>query len=190
MFLEFNNKHELENWLSSKKIDTSKWGTGDSKTISNLWTEIIDKETKIQDNPPLRVVSGVVMVIIKKKDKILIEYEQEFKDGRKRKRDNPPLDKIKFKESYFDAAVRCLQEELGINSENINILRHTHKKEQKISESPSYPELNTKYYFHIVEAKVKGLPKEDFQTFESGKSDTIKIHYWTWKNNKHRGSLK
>lgn len=173
---------QLKHWLVSKGIDTSYWGQGSTKTLESLWNEIVGAETGLQDDPPLRIID-VVQVIIRHGDEMLIEAEQEFADKRRRRRSHPPSEKMKRGECHLEAAARCLQEELGLELEDFEILPDTYHQRQDELESPSYPGLHTCYVFHVVEAKVKGLPTTDFWTNESAQNpnDPIKRHYWTWQ---------
>jgi len=176
------NINELTQLLSAKNIDTSKWGTGTTKTTNDLWNEIRNGESIIQDEPLLRIVD-VINVIIRNGESVLIETSQELDDGRTRSRNIVPAEKKKTGESYIEAARRCLREELQVKDRNIEILESTYRQEQKIKESISYPGLSTLFRYHIVEAKVNGLPNTDFWTFESADNelDPISRHHWIWK---------
>lgn len=178
---------QLKAWLASKKVDISQWGRGTAKSLESLWDEVRYGEVYLQDNPPLRVIN-VVQVIIRKKDKILIESEQEFDDERRRSRNHPPSEKMRRGENYVEAASRCLQEELGLKRQDFEILSSTYQQKQKELESPSYPNLHTCYIFHIVEARVSNLPETNFWTDESAQNqqDPIRRHYWTWQANSHQ----
>jgi ADP-ribose pyrophosphatase YjhB (NUDIX family) len=173
---------QLKTWLAARDIDASQWGRGAAKTIEGLWEEIANGEISIHDDPPLRVVP-VACVIIRKGDDILIELEQEFGDKRVRRRNQPPSEKMKEDEHYTDAAVRCLQEELGLRPSHFEIIPSTYHQVEKEQDSPSYPGLHTRYTFHIVEAKVKGLPDRDFWTDESAENenDMVRRHHWVWR---------
>ena len=90
---------------------------------------------------------------------------------------------MKHGECHLEAAARCLQEELGLEPQDFEILPDTYRQRQDELESPSYPGLHTCYVFHVVEAKVKGLPTTNFWTDETiqNPTDPIKRHYWTWQ---------
>jgi hypothetical protein len=115
--VKIRNLDQLKAWLAARDIDASHWGRGAAKTIEDLWQEILNGETLLQDVPPLRIIP-VARIIIRKGNKILIEVEQEFEDNRVRSRNFPPSEKLKRDETYIDAAKRCLKEELGIDSKN------------------------------------------------------------------------
>jgi hypothetical protein len=182
MLMEFQDVRQLESWLAAKQIDTSQWGGVGTKSLANLWTEYIEGEISFQDDPPTRIVQ-VVQVIIRRGNRILLEVEQEFGNNQRRVRKQPPSEKLKRGESYVEAAQRCLEEELGLRSNEMAFLgAGGYQQVQVVNESPSYPGLTTRYTFHAVEAIVKGLPDCDFwldnRSFNSG--DPIRRHRWAW----------
>ena len=180
--MKFKSPTVLANWLVAKGVDLSQWGQASAKSVEDLWHEIINHDMVIDEDPLLRVVE-VVTVIIRDGERVLIETAQQFKDGRRRSRNRPPSDKIKLGENYREAAIRCLDEELGIVSEQVQIMTNTHHVTQMVRQGVSYPGLPTQYYLHRVEAKVSHLPKHDFRTTEStrsGRTDPVKYHYWSW----------
>lgn len=58
-------------------IDTSLWGEGNAKTIGHLWDELREGEARLQDDPPLRLVDAV-QIIIRRGKQILVEARQEL----------------------------------------------------------------------------------------------------------------
>lgn len=183
MLIEFENVRQLESWLASKQIDSSKWGSKGSKSLANLWDEYVHSEVSFQDEPPLRMVR-VVQVIIRRGNRILLEVEQEFNNHQRRSRRQPPSEKLKADETYAEAAQRCLEEELGLGSSEMAFIGPGgYRQVQMIIDSPSYPGLTTRYTFHSVEAIVKGLPDDDFwldnRSFAGG--DPIRRHHWAWQ---------
>ncbi|HEX6383033.1 MAG TPA: NUDIX domain-containing protein [Anaerolineae bacterium] len=172
----------LEKWLAQRGIDTSGWGTGGTKSVINLWNELQEGDVALQDTPPLRVVH-VVQVIIRRQNSILIEAMQEFGDGSRRYRNQPPSEKVKTGEDYLDAALRCLREELGVDERDVVFNLSSYKQVQVQADSPSYPGLPTQYTFHLIEAAVKGLPEANFwhDNATYGEGDPVKRHYWVWQ---------
>ncbi len=172
----------LKEWLVSQDIDISRWGVGPTKTVENLWDEIVNGETYLQDNPPLRIIQ-VVQVIIRDGNRILLEAEQELDNQQRRSRNFPPSEKMKPGETYTGTATRCLQEELGAAPHDITIVQSTHRQRKIVRDSPSYPGLDTQYIFHAVEAKVKGLPNTDFWTANAAHAfgDPVKWQHWVWQ---------
>ncbi len=183
MLIDFENAHQLQSWLAAKQIDVSKWDEVGAKSLSNLWDEYRHGEVTFQDDPPLRIVQ-VVQVIIRRGNRILLEVEQEFNNHHRRSRKQPPSEKLKAGETYVEAARRCLEEELGLRANEMAFIGPGgYKQIQVIVESPSYPGLTTRYTFHTVEAIVKGLPDNDFWLENRGFSggDPIRRHRWAWQ---------
>lgn len=178
---DFSTIAELKTWLRRHEIDYDAWGSDATKTVAHLWEEIVAGETRLAEDPPQRLVE-VVRVLIRREDQILIEVGQDFANGQRRQRNSPPSEKMRPHETYAGAARRCLQEELGVRSEQARILADTHR--EKVWERPSlsYPGLNTRYIIHAVEAEVEDLPEGPFCTREgaSGPGDPVHRHHWEW----------
>lgn len=178
---EFERIEELVDWLEAHGIDTSSWGAGGTKTVENLWDEYVNGEITFKNDPPTRIVQ-VVQVFIRRGNRILLEVEQEFENAQRRSRNQPPSEKMKAGESYVTAAVRCLDEELGLGRNEIAFVGSGYEKVEAVTESPSYPGLRTRYTFHSIEAVAKGLPDDDFwrENVTSEDGDPIKRHLWAW----------
>jgi hypothetical protein len=183
MLIEFENIDQLQSWLLSKQVDLSTWGAVGSKSLANLWDEYEQGEVTFQDEPPLRIVQ-VVQVIIRRGNRILMEVEQEFSNHQRRSRQQPPSEKLKAGETYIEAAQRCLEEELGVSSGEMAFIgAGGYRQVQMIIDSPSYPGLATRYTFHSIEAIAKGLPDDDFwlDNRSFGNGDPIRRHHWAWQ---------
>lgn len=179
--ITFKNQRQMIDWLAVNKIEYSKWGQGQSKSLENLWHEYVSGESCFEDDPPKRIVA-VVRIIISRGEKILVEAEQEFMDGRRRVRNRPPSDKIKPGEDVHEAALRCLDEELGLIPKQITIEHGLYKKKVTTVDSPSYPGLLCRYTVHLLKAAVTGLPDEPFwhENTAAAEGDPIKRHLWQW----------
>ena len=125
----------LKSLLKSRRVDTSRWGKGNAKTVESLYAELASGEVELRDTPFRRVLTGVVQLIIRQGDNVLIEAEQVFYDGRRRARNIPPAEKMLPGETYLDATRRCLFEELQIDPPRVrppvgcritHMLRHAH----------------------------------------------------------------
>ncbi len=180
--MNFTSIQDLRAWLADKKIDTTLWchleGT---KTILHLWEEIVAGETCLQDEPPLRIVDAVE-IIIRQGDRVLYEVAQEMEGGGTRPRQYPPSEKMKRGETAQQAALRGLYEELGVDAAAITLIANSYHQRQRQLPSISYPGLNTLYQLHTLEAQVIGLPSNDFTTHEAaGNShDPVTRHHWAW----------
>ncbi|WP_089936529.1 NUDIX hydrolase [Candidatus Entotheonella palauensis] len=182
-FAWIGSPDELHHLLVAGGVDTSCWGHGNTKSVDDLWTEIVAGESRIRPRPIQRVVLGAVNVLIRRGERVLIETRQVFADGMTRQRHIPPAEKMQPGERPVDTAIRCLHEELGVAQHDIEIVTRTHPPRREVRSSPSYPGLATEYTFYTVEARVKGLPDDDFSTHEhdtDGRAWIIR-HDWTWQ---------
>ncbi|MCA9917455.1 MAG: NUDIX domain-containing protein [Anaerolineales bacterium] len=163
-------------------IPYDSWGKNSSKSLHNLWQELEAGEVQLKEPPPLRVVE-VVQIIIPRGDQILVEAEQEFVNGQRRFRNQPPSEKVKPEETIEEAAYRCLLEELGILPADIILNLASHQEHQTRTNSISYPGLPSQYNFHVLEAAVSGLPEGAFwRDNQTGDSvDPVRRHRWVWQ---------
>lgn len=178
----FASAQALVAWLVAQGIDISQWGRGDAKAVAHLWHELRHGDTRIQAAPPLRLVD-VAQILIRRGDAVLVESIQEFGDGQRRFRSQPPAEKMRRRETYLDAARRCLQEELGIAPQQATFDAATYRQIEVTGDSPSYPGLPTRYTFHRMEAAVSGLPESDFwrENVSEHDGDPVVRHFWSWR---------
>lgn len=177
--LEFTTITELAEWLTAAGIDTTGWGQGAAKQLADLWNEYKSGETRFADEPAVREVT-VVEVVIKRDEYILVETEQVFRDGRRRIRLRPPSEKVKGNEAPRAAVLRCLREELAIESQEASLGEKGAVTEQTFL-SPSYPGLPTRYIFHTFDAFIDKLPDADFYTINNAADDPVRRHHWGWR---------
>ncbi len=185
----FPTTQHLSDWLSEHGIDLSLWGHGRAKPVEALWHEIHNGETLLQEEPqlqaPLRIIQAVEVIVHHAEgDKALtlIEEEQELFDGRIRKRNRSPSEKMKPGETYQEAALRCLVEELQARPEQIQLVPSSYHRHVTRRDSQSFPGLSTRYEIHSIEAGVAGLPEGDFWTDEKprGELEMVRRHHWIW----------
>ncbi|CAN8265039.1 unnamed protein product [Cochlearia groenlandica] len=203
----FANPQSLSDWLESRLPSDSfaAWGVKPgTKNVHNLWLELSDGETSLADStPPVRTVNVVIVRVIGKDGKILVESHQELSDGSIRERFRPLSEKMKPDETPDEAVFRAIKEELGSifdgedgDGHRIKILPGSYRRKMEERNSVSYPGLPARYALHTVEATVQGLPEEDFCTEEkeydgdstedsessraAGKAVTVRRHHWKW----------
>jgi ADP-ribose pyrophosphatase YjhB (NUDIX family) len=154
---------------------------GGAKTVENLWAELVEGESQLLDDPLQRQVR-IVNVMIRDRQRLLVEGKQEFGANQFRYRGQPPAEKLKPGESPVEAAIRCLQEEMEVTPNRVQVLAWTKEPEQILLDSPSYPGLTTSYMRYEVEARVEGLPRRPFITTETARDDgdPVKNHQWLW----------
>jgi hypothetical protein len=176
--------NNLQKQLESANIDTSKWGTGQAKTLTHLQKEIESGETILvtgETGELLRqVVVGGADVYYESPDGKkyrLKEDRQVFKDGRERRRDlgQAVSEKMKPDENPTDAMIRGIREELGISGEIK--LTETGTDEQTLT-SPSYPGLLSKYVRHKFQAT---LDDEQFNPEGYVENQSDKSTYFVWE---------
>lgn len=177
------------------------WGVKPgTKNVHNLWLELSQGETSLADSePPVRTVQVVLVRVIGKDGKILVESHQELSDGEVRERGRPLSEKMKPNEDPESAAVRGIKEELGsvIDAETevcdiVTIDPNSYEMRVEERNSGSYPGLPGCYVLHTLNATVEGLPEGDFCTYEvdeygdcedkkvAHQAVSVKKHYWKW----------
>lgn len=171
----------LEAWLQRQQVSVEEWGRGSSKSIAALWAELLSGESQLEEDPPRRIVS-VVQMIIRRNELVLVEAGQELEGGRQRPRWQLPSEKMHPEEKPEQAALRGLQEELGVAAEDVAIAPGSLESWEWERDSISYPGLRTCYRFYRVEATVAGLPQAPFSTLEvaPGEGELVQRHFWEW----------
>lgn len=145
-----NSVNDLMNYLTKFNVDFSSWGTGKSKTINELFDEIVNKDCRLEEHSEylIRLIEFVGVKIYYRKGEdvwFLKEDRQEFNDGRVRRRNLPSsvAEKMISGESPIVAAIRGIKEELGVE---ISSSQLTKKRDINYNgSSMSYPGLRTKY---------------------------------------------
>lgn len=171
---------DLTNWLRKHGMPVEDYRKDQAKTVEQLYSEILSGEARLEENPPLRILN-LVGIILEQNDKILYEQGQQFKDGRYRVRDILPGEKLKPDEQPLSAATRWLIEEMAEFSKSIELDESSCHTSKKLQESPSYPGLTTRYILHYFNASSIDLPCGPFSTIERDSSDIVCKHFWIWK---------
>lgn len=177
--IKFESINQLRKWLDKNEVSLGLWGQSETKSIESLWREICAGESQIQDNPPLRNIK-VVNIIIRRGDRVLIERKQQLVQNQVRYRGLPPAEKIRADESYIDAVIRGLNEELQIDPHDLKVLTSSVEPQISVHESQSYPGLATQYVVYEVEVEINNLPDQDFWTQETSINDPVVKHQWGW----------
>lgn len=188
---QIDGVEDLEFWLNQQGIDTASWGCGSTKSVADLWTELKNGEITLQCDPPLREV-GVVQIIIRRDDLVLLEVEQEFETGKRRSRNIFPSEKLRNQEDYLSAAKRGLKEEIDLDPQQVDFVEPSYKIRHQVSNSPSYPNLATRYTIHSIEAAVTELPLADFwrKNHAHAEGDPVKKHLWGWRLEQEASKLR
>ena len=180
MKIEIKSINHLEQVLAEHGIETATWGLGESRTLFELYCEIVSGETELflDDDGKLYRTLHVVGIVVTCQGRRLKEDRQEFVDGRKRHRNLSVscAEKIIKGETPKQAAVRCLKEELGINVHETEVIAKVNHSNTEISSS--YPGLNSVYYRNPFEYEMKPefFKEEGYQEFQENKTT-----YFIWE---------
>ncbi|MCE7986186.1 MAG: hypothetical protein DYG89_33840 [Caldilinea sp. CFX5] len=181
--LTFATPQALAAWLHAQQIDTTTWGQGAAKTVTDLWREIQQAESTLYPEAPWRRVQ-VVELLITADGRQLMEAEQLLTSGQVRRRNQPPSEKMLPGEDPFATARRCLAEELTITDEGrIHFPPQQVRERQLLVESASYPGLVTQFTFYQVTVHVQALPDTPFTTTNAAHlhGDPVVAHHWRWQ---------
>ncbi|GAA0154751.1 hypothetical protein LIER_12642 [Lithospermum erythrorhizon] len=203
--LQFGSPQSLSEWLKPRLNSEcfASWGVKPgTKNVDNLWLELSEGETILDDSiPPVRTVEVVVVKVVRSDFKVLIESHQELSDGVVRARGRPLSEKMKPGESVEGAVYRAVKEELGSvvgrfdeggSDGVVKIVKDSYFRKVEERVSLSYPGLPACYVLHTVDVTVEGLPEGEFCTDEGdeygevgreGVADravSCKKHYWKW----------
>lgn len=203
---------QLKAFLEEQQIKTELWGTGTYKSIGDLLSELRDRASTLQFETPkasvynatappapvLRRVVEPVFIRLRWRTKVLVQEAQRFPDGRFRLRKMLLAEKKEPRDAggLFSTVLRCLNEELGIDCEQLEedgVLDFRADKyhfEIEQLESPSYPGLQSAYHSHHVEVEILdkglevfrgcGLPEcSDFTSQEISDLGAT-THFWRW----------
>lgn len=178
-------KSELQELLLQNKIPLAEWGTGEAKTIADLYSEIRHGESiLITENDKLVREVGIVKIDIFYKDTTglykLAEDYQEFYDGRRRtiQHECPVGEKMKPNETPIQAFTRALKEELAITQP---IQGRAVKARTTTKISRSYPGLISRYREHRFTVTI---PKKYYNADGYMEIDGDRKTYFSWRKSK------
>lgn len=184
---------DLASFLLSAGIDVASYGTGQYKSVFELYQEIVNNETRLMltEQGVVRCVAVAVAKISNciDKNKILYEAKQEWPSiSRVRCRNILPAGKMTYGDSYEDSIVRELREELGsalAPNSNIEVDLSSIVITKTCEISRSYPGLTTEYTTYTGQVTVTDLPSGNFVTEEETGSNGTLIASWEWRDCAH-----
>jgi len=176
------NLNGLKKALDGCGVNVELWGKGKAKTVSNLLEEIRKKESQLViDEKGISRVVGIAKMIICDPNRpergSLIELSQRLPDGRIRKRNQQPSEKIKGKESPEEAVVRGIKEELHIGRGGYRLFSIPPKVES--IPSPSYPGLPCYYTVHRFKVVLRANSPALEESFTITEKDGT-FHLFGW----------
>jgi len=175
-------------------VPTSKYGTGQAKTLEGLLEEVQKGESTLtaiqgqhkQGWSATRLVHVLNLYLVNQDGMVLTEVAQQLPDGRRRERYLPVSEKLLPAEDWAAAVPRAVAEELGSVLDGVDgwqdqLQIDTSSYHQVVETSPSrsYPSLQTQYVFHRVRGNLPCLPGGPFQTEEERPNGRL-ISFWEW----------
>lgn len=175
---------KLRDYLLSSEIPVDTWGSGTSKTIQHLIDELQSGESTLGKNENgeiIRTINGVGLNVYFEDGNnklVLIEEEQIFNDGRKRRRKLKSSigEKMKTGEDPVDAAKRSMLEELGMS--NFKLPTTYIVEDREPVNSDSFPGLITKNTVYVFDCYVAD---EEFNPSGYIEEQTDKTTYFVWR---------
>jgi hypothetical protein len=156
MEIKIDSLSNLDTILNEYGIETKRWGLGRTKTLADLYKEIIAGETVLDltDGKIVRHLH-VVGITVTCGNFLLKEDRQVFTNGRVRNRELTVscAEKMINGETPKESAIRCLKEELGIDVNERDLVAKVHFETE--DDSHSYPGLKSIYYRNPFDYEMK-----------------------------------
>eukprot|EP00439_Symbiodinium_sp_Y106_P000557 s3837_g1.t1 len=195
----------LKEYLESCGVNTSKFGTGGTKTMSWLFQELLEGSCYLArpsdtsaGRPKIMRVVEPIFIHLRFRSRVLVQERQQFPDGRSRVRNMLLAEKKEPRDSggLLAAIHRGIHEELGVSLEDLSrddVIRYrpdTYHFEIEQIDSASYPGLPSSYRTHHVQVEILetgldvflhcGLPEfSDFVTKEKTAQGEVTL-FWRW----------
>jgi len=149
---------ELRKYLESNKVDISKFGVGQSKTLKDISAELIKGESSLmvqKDGKVIRTVDVVVLKLVHSlTNSILVQAEQTFSDGTKATLKRLPGAKRRPDENQFLTARRVLKRQLKVEENHVTLDAGNVVVTEEEKDSLAYPGLHTIYRKRIISASL------------------------------------
>mmetsp|Transcript_66623 Transcript_66623/g.192425 ORF Transcript_66623/g.192425 Transcript_66623/m.192425 type:complete len:788 (+) Transcript_66623:110-2473(+) len=147
---------ELEEFMQTNKVDTSRLGTGVARSLQDFSEELVKGEATLHKMPNgqiKRIVDVVIVKIVRKNGDVIVEAEEAVKDS-KQVLQRLPAVKRRHDEHQFLAARRLIMRYLRINENCIKINETDVRVVEEETESKSYPGLSTIYRKRFITAEM------------------------------------
>jgi len=147
---------ELSKYFTTNKVDISKFGTGQAKTLKDISAELIKGESSLMQDAEggvLRIVDVVVIKLIHSvTGSILVQTEQTYPDGAKVNLKRLPGAKRRPDENQFLTARRILKRQLKVEENHVTLDDLGVQVAEEEKDSLAYPGLRTVYRKRIITA--------------------------------------
>jgi|Transcript_10249 serine/threonine protein kinase len=149
-------EEELQEYLIKNKVDISKFGIGQAKTLKDISAELMKGESQLmleQNGNLIRVVDVVVIKLVHSVSaSILVQTEQTLPTGEKTVLKRLPGAKRRPDENQFLTARRILKRQLKIEENHVTLDAQNVQVAEEIKDSMAYPGLRTTYRKRIITA--------------------------------------
>lgn len=147
-----HSKESVQAHLQRFNIDTSKFGLDEARTLTEFANEMSQGESYLleQNGGILRAVDVVLLRVTSDDDKILLEKNVRYADGRVIDTNRLPGIKRRPNENVYSAARRIIRTFLQLDEGFLQLKPGQVELIQESKESPSYPGVRTCYRKHII----------------------------------------
>jgi len=150
------SEEELRKYFEASKIDISKFGIGQAKTLKDISSELIKGESSLMQQPDGTIVRTVDVVVLKLIHavtcSILVQTQQTFPDGTKASLKRLPGAKRRPDENQFLTARRVLKRQLKVEENHVTLDSTNVQVTEEEKDSLAYPGLRTIYRKRIITA--------------------------------------
>jgi len=152
--------------LVEHNIDVSQFGVGKAKGIDQLAREVETGASRLmldaQQHKKLVRVVDIVVLKLRPADgsRLLVEFKEQFPDGRERETLRLPGTKKEPHENARQTAERILKEMMTIDASMVSFDFSTVERQEEETDSPSFPGVTTVYRKELVECKVTTAEKD------------------------------
>jgi len=149
-------EEELKKYFEKTKVNMSKFGQGQAKTLKDISAELIKGESSLMqdaDGSVIRIVDVVVIKLVHSvTGSILVQTEQTFPDGAKVSLKRLPGAKRRPDENQFLTARRILKRQLKVEENHVTLDASGVQVAEEEKDSLAYPGLRTVYRKRIITA--------------------------------------
>jgi hypothetical protein len=147
---------DLRSYFETNKVDCTKWGKGEAKSLGDMSVELIKGESSLMqdtDGSVLRVVDVVVLKLTHSvTGSILVQTRQTYPDGQTVQLNRLPGAKRRPDENQFLTARRILKRQLKIEENHVTLDAKNVEVAEEEKSSLAYPGLRTIYRKRIITA--------------------------------------
>jgi len=153
------NAKDLRKFLTAAKIDVSKFGQDNAKSIEDVAAELQKGECSLATHPDGGVVRVVDVVLLKMEDStrtmVLVQAQKSFPDGKVVLLNRLPGMKRRPDESHFITARKIVARQLKIPENYVVINAAKVAVKEEVTESLAYPGLSTVYRKRVISAQLE-----------------------------------